>query len=247
MFPYLNLFGAAIAVSPLLILLALWFGSSLAEKRSLKHGVPPELVYNLMLVTLAGFVIGGRLGYAAQHMNAFTADPRSLISRNFGLFDPLSGALIAILAALIYGQRKNLNIWPTLDAFTPLFAVLMLAIPVANLASGSAFGAPSSLPWAIELWGADRHPVQIFEAIAAGLILWGVWSGWFVKQNAKSGMLFLFFTAGSAISRLIFEGLRGSSPVGLFNLRVYQLAAWVILATALVLIDRKKSNPSQME
>ncbi len=49
---------------------------------------------------------------------------------------------------------------------------MMLAVPLANLASGDAFGAPSSLPWAIELWGAARHPVQIYEAVAAGLILW---------------------------------------------------------------------------
>lgn len=158
MFPYLNLFGAAIAVSPLLILLGLYFGSTLSEKAASKHGLRADQLYNLILIGLVAFVIGGRLSYAAQHLNAFTADPRSLISRNLGLFDPFGGAVIGVLAGLIYGQRKEMTLWPVLDALTPMIAVMMLAVPLANLASGDAFGAPSSLPWAIELWGSSPPP-----------------------------------------------------------------------------------------
>ncbi len=110
MFPYLNLFGAAIAVSPLLILLGLYFGSTLSEKAALEaRAASPDQLYNLILIGLVAFVIGGRLSYAAQHLNAFTADPRSLISRNLGLFDPFGGAVIAVLAGLIYGQRKEID------------------------------------------------------------------------------------------------------------------------------------------
>ena len=247
MFPYLNLFGAAIAVSPLLILLGLYFGSTLSEKAAPKHDLRPDVLYNLILIGLGAFVIGGRLSYAAEHLNAFTADPRSLISRNLGLFDPFGGAVIGILAGLIYGQRKEQKLWPTLDALTPMMAAMMVAFPLANLASGDAFGAPSSLPWAIELWGAARHPVQVYEAVAAGLILWGVWAGWLVMGKTQAGMLFLHFMAASALARLIFEGLRGSSPLGIFNLRVYQLAAWALLAASLVLIDRMKSDKTNPE
>ncbi|MBN2043623.1 MAG: prolipoprotein diacylglyceryl transferase [Anaerolineales bacterium] len=247
MFPYLNLFGAAIAVSPLLILVGLWFGSWLAEKRAAEHGIRAELIYNLMMIGLAAFVIGGRLSYAAQHLNAFTADPLSLISRNFGLFDPFGGAVAAALAVLIYGQGKEIRFWAALDAFTPLFAVLMAVIPAANLATGDAFGAPSSLPWAIELWGEYRHPVQIYEAIAAGGILYLVWSGRMWKTGEPGGFLFLRFTAASALARLIFEGLRGSSPIGLFNIRLYQLAAWAVLAASLVLLDRMRASVNTTE
>ena len=242
MFPYLNLFGAAIAVSPLIILLGLYIGSTLSEKAAPNYGIRADLLYNLILIVLAVFVIGGRLSYAAQHINAFSADPRSLISRNLGLFDPLGGAVIAVLAGLIYGQRKQMTLWSTLDALTPMLAVMMLAVPLANLASGDGFGAPSSLPWAIELWGATRHPVQIYEAAAAGLILWGVWSGRLVRRKSPAGMLFLHFTATSAFARLIFEGLRGGSPLGPGNLRLYQIAAWIVLAAALVLIDQVRDR-----
>jgi prolipoprotein diacylglyceryltransferase len=247
MFPYINLFGAAIAVAPLILLLGLYFGSTLSEKAAPKYGIQPDQLYNLILIVLAAFVIGGRLSYAAQHFNAFAADPRGLISRNFGLFDPLGGAVIGALAGLIYIQRKGMAFWSVLDALTPMIAVMLVVVPLANLASGDGFGSPSSLPWAIELWGASRHPVQIYEAAAAGLILWAVWTGRLVKGKSPAGLQFLYFVAASAVARLIFEGLRGSSPLGLGNLRLYQVAAWGILAAALVGIDRLKSTSTSTE
>lgn len=89
--------------------------------------------------------------------------------------------------------------------------------------------------------------MQIYEAIAAGLILWGVSAGWLLKGKSTGGMIFLHFMAASALARLIFEGLRGSSPLGIFGMRVYQLAAWALLAASLVLIDRIKSNSTTAE
>jgi prolipoprotein diacylglyceryltransferase len=243
MFPYLNLFGAAIAVSPLVILVAIWLGAALAERTSDRHGIPSETLYNLIFIALLAFILGGRLSYAAQYPSAFIADPVSLVSRNLGLFDPVGGAAIGLVAAAIYGQRKQLALWPTLDALTPALAVLLTAIPLANLASGEAFGAPSSLPWAIELWGQSRHPVQIYEALAAGLILWWLWPGR-AKSQDPAGTNFLLFVAANAFSRLFFEGLRGSSALTVLNLRAAQLAAWVILAAALygLLYLRRKSK-----
>ena len=231
MLPFLNIFGAAIAFPPVIILVGLWIGASLADKFAQKQKFKPEVIFNLVFIALAAFVIGGRLGYAAQHPSAFAEDPVSLISRNFGLFDPLSGAVAALIAMGVYGQRKNLKLWPTLDALTPALAVLMVAVALANFAAGNAYGAPSQLPWAVDLWGMQRHPVQLYEAAAAALILWFVWPG--KKPAAGAGLYFLQFTAYSALARLLFEGFRGSSPTIFFNLRLVQLAAWAILAITL--------------
>jgi len=231
MLPFLNIFGVALAFPPLVLIAGLWLGAYLAEKHAQEHGVQPETIYNLIFVGLVAYVLGGRLGYAAQHPSAFIEDPISLISRNFGLFDPFSGAIIGLIAVAIYGQRKKLRLWPALDALTPAFAVLMLAIPLANFASGSAFGAPSDLPWAIELWGLSRHPVQLYEAATAGLIVWLVWPG--RQKSLTSGWDFLQFFAYTALARLFFEGFRGSSPVVFFDIRLAQLIAWGILALSL--------------
>ena len=245
MFPYVTVFGAALAVSPLVILLGIWFGASFSEKHAPKFNLDASAVYNLIFLLLFSYVVGGRLSYAAQHPSAFAEDPMALISRNFGLFDPLGGALIAVIAAAIYGQRKGLKLWPTLDALTPALAVLMIAIHLANLASGDAFGAPASLPWAIELWGASRHPVQIYEALAAAGILVWLWPARLPNKGLPAGSYFLQFTAASAFARLIFEGLHGASPVTFLDLRVFQLAAWGVLAAALVLLYQRQTAPQK--
>lgn len=244
MFPYVNLFGAAVAVSPLIILLAVWFGASFSEKHAARFKANQSAVYNLIFLLLFSYILGGRISYAAQHPAAFIEDPASLISRNFGLFDPLGGALIAILAVAINGQRKGMKLWPTLDALTPAIMVLMLAVPLANFASGEAFGAPSSLPWAIDLWGASRHPVQIYEALAAaGILIW-MWPARLPKIERIPGNYFFQFAAASAFARLVFEGLRGASPVTVLDLRIAQMAAWLVLAAALHMLYYR-SNPAK--
>jgi len=242
MMPFLNIFGAAIAFPPLLVIIGIWLGSSLAEKHAFRFKVDASNLFNLILISLAAFVAGGRLGYAALNPSAFAEDPLSLISRNFGLFDPLSGVAVGLVAALIYGQRKKLTLWPVLDALTPALAVFMLAVPLANLASGDAFGAPTRLPWGIDLWGEVRHPVQVYEALTAAIILWVLWPAK-ARRDAVPGTYFLQFAALSALARLFFEGLRGSSPVIFFDLRVYQLAAWAVLAAALWAYQRRNIEP----
>lgn len=233
MLPYLNVFGVAIAFSPLILILGIWLGASLSEKVAHKHGLTGETVFNLIFTSLAAYIIGGRLSFAIQNPSAFADNLLNLFSRNLGLFDPLGGAVVALIAAAVYGQRKNLKLWPTLDALTPAIAVVMLALPLANLASGEAYGAPSDLPWAIELWGAARHPVQLYEAVGAAIILWVLWPGR-VENEAYAGSIFLQFTVLSALARLVFEAFRGSSLVITpLDLRASQLIAWLVLAAAL--------------
>ena len=127
MLPVLSLFGLAIPVPAFTILIGIWVGLSLAEKHASRHKINAEDLYNLAFNALIAGVIGGRLTFALRNLNAFTANPGSLISLNFGLFDPFGGLVVGVLAAIIYGQRKEMRFWPTLDALTPALAVFMLA------------------------------------------------------------------------------------------------------------------------
>jgi prolipoprotein diacylglyceryl transferase len=240
MLPFINLFGVAIAFPPLVLIIGIWLGASLAEKYATRHKVAPETVFNLIFTGLVAYIIGGRLSYALQNPAAFADNLLNLFSRNFGLFDVLGGLIVALIAMLVYAQRKDLTFWPTLDAVTPTIAVFMLALPLANLASGDAFGAPSELPWAIELWGASRHPVQLYEALGAGLILWAFWPGRLVKASFD-GSIFLQFAGFSALARVFFEAFRGSSVVFTpLDLRIAQVLSWLALAAAIWLYHTKR-------
>jgi len=214
---------------------AIWLGLFLSEKRSTRHGISNDDLNNIVLYALFGFLLGGRLIFALENLTAFTQNPQSLYSLNLDLFDPIGGMVVAILVALVYGQRKNLSLWPTLDALTPLLAVFTLGLGLAHLASGSAFGKETTLPWGIQIWGALRHPSQVYEILAALLILGLLW---FQEADTRPGIHFLTFAALTSGARLFLESFRGDSTLIFGGLRLAQLIAWVILVLSLYFTDR---------
>jgi prolipoprotein diacylglyceryl transferase len=233
MFPILQIGPLALQTPGLMYLLGLWFGLSLAEKFAPRRGVSADTLYNLVFTGLIAGILGARLGYVVQYPGAFLTSPLSLVSLNPGLLDPFSGCAAALIASLVYGARNRLEVWNTLDALTPFFAVFMIGAALANIASGAAFGMETSLPWGIELWGAKRHPTQFYELAGAILILLAL--GRRSKDSsAPAGTLFLAFLALTAGARLFFEAFRGDSTLILRGIRAAQVVAWLALAGALL-------------
>lgn len=240
MFPILNIGPLALQVPGLVLLAGLWAGLSLAERAAPRHGLNPDRLYNLIFTALIAGVLGARLTYAGRFPDAFLQNPSGLISLNPGLLDPLGGFVFASIAALVYGQRKRMPFWPVVDALTPAIAVMFVALPLANLASGRGFGMETSLPWAVELWGAHRHPSQVYEALAGVLVLAAVWPRRRTEKLAP-GAQFLQFVILIAAARLFLEGFRGDSLTIYGGLRVVQIAAWMVLAAGLWLYYRRQT------
>jgi phosphatidylglycerol:prolipoprotein diacylglycerol transferase len=214
----------------ILMLAALWLGLSLAERRAHRHGVSTEALNNIVLYSVLGYVIGGRLMFALANLSAFAASPLSVFSLNPDLFDPTGALITSILVGFVYGQRQKLALWSTLDALTPMFATLAIGLSLSHFAAGTAFGGPTSLPWGIDLWNATRHPSQIYELGASLLIFVMIWSR---NIESRSGIMFLLFTALTAGSRLFLEAFRGDSTLIFGGIRLGQVVAWLVLALAL--------------
>ena len=155
------------------------------------------------------------------------------------MLDPFAGARIALAAAAIYIYRKQLSVWATLDALTPLLAVMAIAIGISHFASGSAFGKPTELPFGIQLWGDVRHPSQIYEIIFASLTLVAIMFIDRTRWSQIPGNTFLTFIALTAFSRLVLEAFRGDSILIGSGYRAAQIFAWAVLAFCLYLITRR--------
>lgn len=220
----------------ILVVVAIWIGLWLAEKRSARHGINANDLNNIVFYPLIGYILGGRILFALENLSAFAQNPLDLFSLNLDLFDPIGGLAIALFVALVYGQRKNMYLWPTLDALTPFFATFALGLGLAHLASGSAFGKETSLPWGMGLWGATRHPSQVYEVLASLLILGLLW---FLKSDSRPGIHFLTFAALTSGTRLFLEAFRGDSSLIQGGLRAEQILAWVALAVSLYFLDKK--------
>lgn len=245
MLPVLQIGSLAVQVPGLVLLAGLWIGLWLAERTAHRHGISSNNLYNLVLISLVVTIIAARISYVAQYPAVFAANPANLFSLNPGLLDLWGGLAAGLIAALIFGSRKRLSFWSTLDALTPTFATIGIALALANLASGNAYGVPTNLPWGVELWGERRHPTQLYDFILSTMI--AILILIYVRQNLNlfPGRLFLTYLAFSSTSRLLWEGFRSDSYLIANHLRGEQVIAWFLLAVSLIglgLLKEKTKN-----
>jgi len=223
----------------ILLLLAGWLGMALADRRARKTIIGENGFDMLAFSMLIAFAAGGRVLFLAAHWAAFSANPLSLFSLNRDLFDVLGGVAFAAIAGAIAIQRRRMPAWAALDLLAPLFAALSVGLALSHLASGAAFGKPANLPWSIELWGATRHPTQLYE-LMAGLIVLAVI--WFWSARLRTGSGFLLWLALTAGSRLVLEGFRGDSTLLFGGVRLAQVLAWLVLAGALIGLELRQGR-----
>ncbi len=237
MLPILHIGPLALPTAQLIVLLGFWLGLELAEKQAHRFGVNAAQVYNLVLVGLVAGLVGARLSYAARSPAAFLASPLNLLAPRPDMLDPAGGWIIALLAVFIAIRLRRLPFWPTLDALTGLLAVLAVTLGLAHFASGEAFGLPAQAPWAIELWGARRHPTQVYETLGALLVAAATWPGSRIAtlgaQPGRAGLRFWAFLGFSAAVRIFLESFRADSALVLGSFRQAQVIAWFILAVSL--------------
>ena len=245
MFPTLQIGPATLPTSGLIILIGIWIGLSLAERYSDRFQVSPSHINNLVFLSLVSGLLGARLGYILQHTHAFISNPVSVVSRNVELLDPFFGIFCVIIAGVIYIQKKKLSLLSILDALVPMMAILLIAISLSDLASGSAYGKPSRLPWAIELWGTTRHPSQIYMLILSSGILWIFWPGKPKWVSRQPGIYFYCFLS-SAVSMIIFlEAFQGDSVLLPEGIHQNQVLAWLLLAFSLFAVRNIQSRQVQ--
>ena len=225
----------------ILLVLALWTGMGLAERRAEQHGISREQLSNLVFYSLAGYILGGRIAFVLENLTSFIRSPLDIFSISPNIFDPLAAAVSALLAGVIYVYRQKLPAWNIVDALTPVFAVLAIGLGLSHLAAETAYGSPTEFPWGIEMRNAVRHPSQMYEILAA-LLTFGL--VWFQRPGARPGVLFLTFAALTAASRLFLEAYRGDSHFVFGGIRSAQLIALVALILSFVLYDyiQKKST-----
>lgn len=234
MLPVIQIAGRPILTSLLVMLLAFIAGTTLAERLSRKHGIDPRHVSNLLNMSLFMGILSARLGYVLVHWSIYQVDPTAIFSISLESFMMPAGILGAIGFGLFYLRSNHLQLFTMLDLLVPALVVLAAGMAVSDLASGAGYGEIASLPWAVYLWGAYRHPVQIYDFLAVlltGIIIWRV-------PPLVAGLRFGMFLILYAASQLILEIFHGDSAL-VAGFRVPQIWSLSIVLLSLYFLRHR--------
>jgi phosphatidylglycerol:prolipoprotein diacylglycerol transferase len=236
MFPYLRLGPFLIQMPLLSLLIGIYIGMSLVERESARLKLNPSAIGNMIIYSLLAGVIGARLGYVLEFPALYSSNPLGLLALTPTTLSPLMGFAVGLIMFVIFVQRKNLPLRPTLDALAPGLASFMIFVGLAHILSGDAYGAPAGVPWAIRLWNDYRHPSQFYETLLAQMIFLVI-HGRFPKPEG-AGLNFLMTVSLSSASRVFLEAFRGDSVFLPGGFREAQVIALVLLTVSLYWMRR---------
>lgn len=231
MLPTLLLGSVAIPTYPFFLLLALWAGMWLAALQARRLGLDGDHVYNAGLYGLLAGVIGARLWFVLSHWNNYAGDLSQALSLSRNALSPLEGVIIAGLVVLIYVQRQNVPLAVFLDALAPGLVAALVITHIGAFLGGEALGAPAAVPWAVEMGGTLRHPIQLYEAalgLVIGIILY-VGRGW----RPWPGFYFWLVVALYSLGRLLLEIFRAQPALLGAGILTVQVAALAVLVVTL--------------
>lgn len=190
--------------------------------RMFRHEGAPERWLGLLLMwTVAGTIVGARLGHVFFYeWDLFSQNPIKILYVWEGGLASHGGAIGVILGVILFSivTTKRSPLW-TFDRLVVPIALVGGLIRLGNLMNSEIFGHATTLPWGFRFvnspeWqalyaGQSCHPTQIYEAICYfalfALLMWMYW-----RKNAEErpGLIFGVFLIGIFIPRFLIEFIK---------------------------------------
>lgn len=130
---------------------------------------------NIALICAVGAICGGRLGYALGYEPLYyLTNPQEVLELYKGGMS-YHGGLLGLLLVLFFSCKNRQAFLEITDILVGSALIIIPIGRIANFINGELWGTISYLPWAVVFEGADdfpRHPVQLYEAIAEGPLLY---------------------------------------------------------------------------
>lgn len=193
------------------ILLGYW----LLLKLIRKPGSPMSRQHadDMILYATLGIILGGRLGYVLFYQPGMLATPLEVLKLWEGGMSLHGGTLGTIFAIWLMARANNLSFLRVCDYIACCVPFGLFLVRLANFANSELWGRPTDVSWGMIFPnGGDvpRHPSQLYEAGAEGLlmavILWFMF--WKTDARYKPGLLFGSAALIYGVSRFIIEYYR---------------------------------------
>lgn len=221
--------------------------------RMFKHeGAPEKWLGTLLAWTVAGTIIGARLGHVFFYeWDLYKQNPIEILYVWHGGLASHGGTIGIILGVILFSiiTTKRSPLW-TFDRLVVPIALVGGLIRLGNLMNSEIFGHATSLPWGFMFvrsrewhevyFGQACHPTQIYEALCYfalfGLLMWMYW-----KKNAEErpGLIFGTFFIGIFVPRFLIEFIKNNQvdfeQGMMLNMGQWLSVPFIIIGIALVI------------
>lgn len=219
--------------------------------------ISKEKVEDFFLWCLLAVVLGGRLGYILFYDLAYyVANPLQIIipydfdAQKFTGISGMSfhGGLVAlIITAVIYTKLNKISFWKICDLFIPAIPLGYMFGRIGNFMNNELWGRSTDFVLGMQVKASEpflRHPSQLYEAFAEGLLLFLIF--WPIRKLPATKNLFLgMFLVGYGFFRFLIEYVREPDQhIGLLALNLtmgqYLCLAMILAGLALMYLGRKQ-------
>ena len=206
-------------------LLALFF----SIKEGKINGIDEESIWDVMIFSLVGIIIGSRIFYVILNFGEFNDLIDVFNIYNNGGFSFLGGIIAASILVYIYSRIKKINIYKLADTLVFGTIVAIITIRLGCFLIYDHLGSITNLPWGrLYVDGIARHPVALYHIISGIIILCLIQH--FKKKHLKEGILVILFVFFYSFLRFFLDFMR-CSDLEICDSRYLSLTytQWVLL------------------
>jgi prolipoprotein diacylglyceryl transferase len=225
------------------IVVAVWLGN----KRYLARGGRPGVITDIAIWAVPFGIVGGRLYHVITDAQLYFGPDGRGLAAAFRIWDGglgIWGAVtVGALGAWIGARRAKVALPPIADAIAPGIALAQAIGRFGNWFNQELFGAPTTLPWALEIDPAHRptgyesfstfQPTFLYESLwLLGIVVVLIWADRRFKMGHSR--VFALYVALYCAGRLWIESLRIDTANTILGLRLNIWTALLVGIGALV-------------
>jgi prolipoprotein diacylglyceryl transferase len=252
------------------IVVAVWWGN----RRYVARGGSPSVITDIAIWAVPFGIVGGRLYHVVSDAQLYFGEGGSGLSGAVRIWDGGLGIWGAVamgaLGAWIGARRAGVLLPPVADAIAPGIVVAQAIGRWGNWFNQELFGAPTDLPWGLEIAVGNRpagyeqyatfHPTFLYESLwLLGVALVLVWAD--RHYQLGHGRVFALYVMLYCSGRLWIEALRIDSANTVLGLRlniwtallvgigafVYLVVSWRLRPGRETVLTRPGREPEPVE
>ncbi|MDW7685094.1 MAG: prolipoprotein diacylglyceryl transferase [Bacillota bacterium] len=239
-----HLFGVPVFWYGIMISLGMLLGLIVTLRRTNQYGISEDRLINFLLLAVPLAIAGARFVFVVLNWDTYGGDLFTMLNIRGGGLSIHGGILGGVLAAVIYTWRTGINFWRLADLCAPGLVLGQAIGRWGNFFNQEAYGIETSVPWAMFIDGAWRHPTFLYEFIWNLLVF--AFLIYISRKEKTDGAVFIRYLIWYSAGRYWIEGVRADAPFW-GNFRAGQIVSLILIHGGLIVLWWRKRQARKME